>query len=91
MTPRKRGPAMVYPGHWVVQTETVINNRNVRPGTQLSIRGERGRFRFEKHVLNLRTGAEWISVIGGPEGAPMCRDFRPDRVRKVHRLEKPAR
>jgi hypothetical protein len=67
---------------WVVSTEIQINGRNVSPGTELKISGERGRFRFIKHV---NTGeAEWIDVWGGTKGGETWRSFRPDRVKTVH-------
>ena len=74
-----------YPDSWIVATTTVLNGRTVTPGHELSITGERGRFRFQKHVINTANGAEWISVIGGPAGCTAFRDFRPGRVRTVHR------
>lgn len=84
LRPRKRGASMTYPPGWVVSETAIINGRHVHPGTELSVRGERGRFRFVKHVINTANGAEWISVIGGPQGAESWRDFRPGRVRTVH-------
>jgi len=68
--------------HWIVKTEIQINGRNVVPGTELKIAGERGRFRFIKHV---DTGeAVWIDVWGGTKGSENWRSFRPDRVKTVH-------
>lgn len=68
---------------WEISTSIHINNRNVEPGTELKIAGERGRFRFIKHVKT-PTGAEWIDVWGGPAKAEQWRSFRPDRVKTVH-------
>jgi hypothetical protein len=68
--------------HWEIKTEIQINGRNVTPNTELSISGERGRFRFIKYV---NTGeAEWIDVWGGPKKSESWRSFRPDRVKTVH-------
>lgn len=67
---------------WVVTTEMQINGRNVYPGTELKISGERGRFRFLKHVDNGQ--AQWIDVWGGPKGSENWRSFRVDRVKTVH-------
>ena len=65
--------------------------RIVTPGVELSIRGERGRFRFRQHVTT-RGGIEWIDVIGGPAGRDAFRSFRPEQVRTVHitRKARPA-
>lgn len=68
---------------WIVQTEIQINGRNVVPDTELKIKGERGRFRFLKHVTTEK-GIEWIEAFGGPKGAEKWRNFRPDRVKTVH-------
>jgi hypothetical protein len=68
--------------HWVVNTEIQIHGRKVYPGTELKISGERGRFRFIKHV---NTGeAEWIDVWGGTKSSESWRSFRLDRVKTVH-------
>jgi hypothetical protein len=65
--------------HWVVSKEMMINNRHVGAGTELSISGERGRFRFIKHVVN--GDIEWIDVV---DKFKAIRSFRPDRVKRVH-------
>lgn len=57
--------------------------RHLEPGTEVSIKGERGRFRFVAHVVS-DSGAEWIDVIGGSKGVRMFRSFRPDRIKVVH-------
>lgn len=70
--------------HWVVSEEFVINGRHLVRGTEVTIKGERGRFRFLKHVYNPRTDTEWIDVVGGMAGHEMGRSFRPERVKVVH-------
>lgn len=65
--------------HWIVNQEIMINNRHVGAGTELSISGERGRFRFIKHVVN--GDVEWIDVV---DKFKAIRSFRPDRVKRVH-------
>lgn len=67
---------------WVVSDKIQINGRHVTAGTELSITGERGRFKFLKHTKT--PTAEWIDVIGGPNNYRTMRSFRPDRVRRVH-------
>lgn len=70
--------------HWVVSEEFVIHGRHLVKGTEVSIKGERGRFRFIKHVYNPQTDTEWIDVVGGMSGHEMGRSFRPERVKVVH-------
>lgn len=69
--------------HWVYEKEIQINGRNVSPGTELKITGERGRFRFIQHVTN-HNGVTWVDVWGGPKGSENCRSFRVERVKRVH-------
>ena len=68
---------------WVYETEIQIHGRNVTPGTELKIIGERGRFRFQRQVTN-HNGVTWIDVWGGPKGMECMRSFRIDRVKRVH-------
>ena len=72
-----------YTDHWIVSEECRINNKVVTPGIELSIRGERGRFKFIKHVINSQH--EWIDVLG-TNG--QFRSFSIDRVKTVHRIKK---
>lgn len=67
---------------WVCETSIQVNGRNVSAGTELKIRGVRGRFRFVKKVTTLTT--EWIDVWGGPKGAESMRSFRLDQIKTVH-------
>lgn len=69
--------------NWLYEPEVVINGRHVKPGTELSIRSERGRFRFIERVTT-EGGASWLNVIGGTKGETMFRSFHEDRVRTVH-------
>lgn len=62
-----------------------LHRRLLRPGTEVSIRGERGRFVFN-HATVASTGAVSLTFVGGPPGAEKWRSFRPDRVRTVHRV-----
>lgn len=64
---------------WEIITEMQINGRNVTPGTELKISGERGRFRFVKFVRTNK-GKEWVDVIGKLG----FRSFALDRVKTVH-------
>jgi hypothetical protein len=66
-----------------VKEEIQINGRNVSKGTELKIKGQRGRFRFVKHVLTEKN-KEWIDVIGGPKGQEQWRSYSPTDVKTVH-------
>jgi len=68
---------------WVKSYSIQINGRNVESGTELKIKGQRGRFRFIHHVVT-PAGAEWIDVWGGPKGSEQWRSFRTEQVQRVH-------
>jgi len=69
---------------WTIKEEMQINGRHVVKGTELKIKGERGRFRFVKYVYNEKLDVDWIDVWGGPKKMPAMRSFRIDRVQRVH-------
>lgn len=71
--------------YWQVSDSARVRNRTLVPGDEVSIRGERGRMRFVKHVVNTATGREWIDVMHPTRG---LRSFRPGQVRTVHRVAK---
>jgi hypothetical protein len=79
--PRRKKAVEVspYPDSWVVSHEMVVNKRNIVPGTEISFKDQRGRFRFIKHVINGEH--EWIDVIG-TNG--QFHSFRPSEVKRVH-------
>jgi len=79
---RNKKNVIAYPADWTVKTETQINGRSVGVGTELSIVGASGRFRFVKHVVT--PTSEWIDVVGGRHGHSMFRSFRLDQVKTVH-------
>jgi hypothetical protein len=70
--------------HWVISTETTVHGRKLVKGTEISIKGERGRFNFVRHVYNPKIDSEWLDVVGGPSGYKTMRSFSIDRVRRVH-------
>lgn len=74
---------------WTITTDWRYNGRHVVPGTELSITGERGRFRFVKHVRREAAGIEWVDVHGGPANQECYRSFRPERIKTVHRTVTP--
>jgi hypothetical protein len=74
------------PPDWEESDVVTINGRTVGRGTELSIRGERGRFRFLKRVTRPERGVEWLDVWGGPRHYESLRSFYPERVKRVHRI-----
>lgn len=68
---------------WEISTEIKHNGRIIEPNTEISIKGESGRFLFIKHVKT--PTCEWIDVVGGKnERYKQFRSFRPDRIKRVH-------
>lgn len=59
------------------------NGRHLERGTEISIKGERGRFRFLHHVTN--GDKEWIDVADKNKA---LRSFRPEKIKRVHYKKK---
>jgi hypothetical protein len=84
---RRKKPAVETPdlsAHWIRTDTFMANGRHIEKGTELSIQGERGRFKFVQHVYNPRLDVEWIDVIGGKMGVKEFRAFRPTQIKRVH-------
>lgn len=64
-------------------TTTSASGRRLVPGTEFSVHGEPGRFRFLEHVVG-PSGAEWVTAFGGPRKVNVTRSFRPERIKTVH-------
>jgi hypothetical protein len=75
---------------WVISESILVNGRHVDAGTELTIKDERGRFKFVRHVYNPRLDVEWVDVVGGAKGARQYRSFRQDRIKRVHYKNKMA-
>jgi hypothetical protein len=72
-----------YKPEWIISDTIKVNGRVVEQNTELSIRGESGRFLFIKHVKT--PTCEWIDCIGGKaERYKQFRSFRPDQIKTVH-------
>lgn len=67
--------------NWTTTEEYQHNGRWMRPGTEISIEGIRGRCRFVRHVVNNDTGAEWIDCF---DIHKHYRAFQPKRIKTVH-------
>lgn len=64
-----------------------VHGRELRPGTEVSIIGERGRFRF---IGTSTTSSDRVvcDFIGGTAGHECWRSFYPERVKTVHRISR---
>lgn len=69
--------------------EVQVNGRHLTVGLEVSVHGERGRFRY--------TGFTWSSdgklvlcFVGGKSGRELMRSFYPSKVRTVHN-KRPSR
>lgn len=84
--PQPHEPAVL---DWEVSETLTANGRHLETGTEFSVRGESGRFRFVRHVRR-PNGLEWVDAIGTDSkgNSTGWRSFRPSRIRTVHRLKK---
>lgn len=87
-TPRRKTKPQPLPADWEVSETFYWNGRHITKGTELSITGARGRYRFVKHVKTPK--AEWIDTVGGGTRtrSDMARSFAPNRIKTVHRIAK---
>lgn len=68
---------------WTRHDVVRVHGRILAKGTEVSIKGERGRFRFLGAVTT-PSGAYWLDFIGGSKGVVMFRAFRPEQIKRVH-------
>jgi hypothetical protein len=64
---------------WVVTDEFQVHGRWLKPGTEFTVEGVRGRMRFLSHTQT--PTAEWIDCFSTDK---QYRAFRPERVKTVH-------
>ncbi len=62
-----------------------VHGRTLTPGVEVSIYGARGRFRYQ-YATRSDNGSVSLTFVGGPTGHEAWHSFRPERVRRVHRL-----
>jgi hypothetical protein len=67
--------------------EAFVNGRHIKPGTEVSISRERGRFRFINATMTSQ-GQLVLNFVGGAPGREALRSFYPERVRRVHRINR---
>ncbi len=65
--------------------EVVANNRHLTPGIEVSVKGERGRFRFINAQMT-SAGKLVCNFVGGAAGHEAFRSFYPERIKRVHRI-----
>lgn len=61
--------------------ELEFNGEIIKPKTLLRIKGERGTFRYVKHVHNSKLDVTWIDTISTKTG--LYRSFYLDRIRAI--------
>lgn len=75
---------------WVVGTTWRVNGRILEPGTEVTLRVARGRYRFIRSVTNA-AGDTWLDFWGAPAGIhPTMRSVYPCAVKRVHRIRRTA-
>lgn len=66
-----------------------LGRRTLLPGTEVSIKGKTGRFRFQ-YWRHTSSGMDELTFVGGPlhgQGERYVSVY-PDRVTRVHRINK---
>ena len=83
---RKAKNAQPHPEHWVISYEfQIVGRMKLVPGREFRVSGERGRFIYKRHVLNTKTGMEWIDATSANPKKRASRSFALERVTRVHR------
>lgn len=78
---RKKKVEKVAPEHLTVSEEFQVHGRWLRPGTEFTVHGVKGRLRFIRHVANSETETEWVEAFSVDK---QFRAFYPDRIKTVH-------
>jgi hypothetical protein len=78
------------PPDWHEFFDAKIHGRAILPGTEVSIIGKRGRFRFVRRIVK-DDGSEWLDFWGGKKGVESWRSFTPESIKTVHRLRQTAK
>lgn len=64
-----------------------MNHRKLETGTEVTITGERGRFRYQGQTTT-STGRTVYHFVGGAAGRECFRSFYPERIKRVHRINR---
>ncbi|ATN94061.1 hypothetical protein J4U01_gp097 [Mycobacterium phage Kumao] len=76
--------------HFDCLKEVEVNGKLLTVDTEVSIKGERGRFRF-KYARYTKDGRLNLTFVGGPFGYETFRTFYPEKIRRVHRINRTAK
>lgn len=60
----KKTTEFKYNPAWIVSFEYQHGKDLITPGTLIKFKGQRGAFKFNKHVINKELNTEWIDVVG---------------------------
>ena len=77
----KKQKERVIPEHLTITEEYQHHGRWLRPGTEFSVHGVKGRCRFLRHVANAQTETEWVEAFSVDK---QFRAFYLDRIKTVH-------
>lgn len=80
MARKKKAPKQE-PEHFKIKTEVQVHGRWLRPGTEFTVHGVKGRLRFIRHVTNTNTNTDWVEAFSINK---QFRAFYPDRITTVH-------
>lgn len=79
--PRKKKAEKVTPEHLTISEELQHHGRWLRPGTEFTAHGVKGRCRFIRHVVNAQTDTQWVEAFSANK---QFRAFYLDRIKTVH-------
>lgn len=78
-----------FPEHWEVSDTLKLNGKmELKPDTEFTIVGKRGRYRFIRSVVNTKTKESWIEAISANPQKPQQRAFHFEQINKVFRKRK---
>lgn len=63
----KKPVVVTYNPDWEVFLEYQHGKDLIVKGTEIKFKYARGIYKFQKHVKNIKTGTEWLDVVG-PDG-----------------------
>lgn len=70
--------------------EIQVNGRWLRPNSEVSIQGKRGKFRYIGYSKS-SAGKVVLNFIGGTSDHELMRSFYPEQIKKIHNKNKRGR